>query len=100
MEPTGYAFAHLDSLACDLFVHQHYMVFFRADSLEDATRILYGMIDIGSINSVSVDDIPTSNLSWGGHFSDRLIENMPLGLAANLIPLIMIAIAFLIIAQK
>ncbi|MBK5551682.1 MBOAT family protein [Pseudomonas sp. TH03] len=75
-------------------------VFFRADSLEDATRILYGMIDIGSINSVSVDDIPTSNLSWGGHFSDRLIENMPLGLAANLIPLIMIAIAFLIIAQK
>jgi hypothetical protein len=58
------------------------------------------MIDIGSINSVSVDTIPTSNLSWGGHFSDRLIENMPVGLAANLIPFVMIAIALFIIAQK
>lgn len=75
-------------------------VFFRANTLDDATRLLHSMFDIRSMNDLSVAGVPTSSLAWGGVLSDRLIEILPIGLIANIAPLTMITIAFVIIRRK
>lgn len=75
-------------------------VFFRAKTMDDALRILRGMVDISSILYRKVGDLPTSNLSWGGCFSDYLLRWLPVGLAANFLCFAMCAIAFVIIKQK
>ncbi|UQS15052.1 MBOAT family protein [Pseudomonas sp. HS6] len=75
-------------------------VFFRADTVADALRILRGLVDFDSIHQLAVNTVPTANLAWGGTFSDRLLEILPAGLVANLAPTLMIAIALLIIRQK
>jgi hypothetical protein len=75
-------------------------VFFRADTVDDALRILRGLVDFDSIHQLAVNSVPTANLAWGGIFSDRLLEILPAGLVANLAPTLMIAIALLIIRQK
>lgn len=75
-------------------------VFFRADSIDDALRILRGMVDFDSIHQLSVNTVPTANLAWGGTLSDRLLETLPTGLTANLAPTLMIAVALLIIRRK
>jgi D-alanyl-lipoteichoic acid acyltransferase DltB (MBOAT superfamily) len=75
-------------------------IFFRANTLDDANRLLRSMFDIQSMNDLSVDGVATSSLAWGGILSDRLTETLPIGLIANIAPLSMIAIAFAIISQK
>ncbi|MBD9566235.1 MBOAT family O-acyltransferase [Pseudomonas sp. PDM09] len=75
-------------------------IFFRANTLDDANRLLRSMFDIQSMNDLSVDGVATSSLAWGGILSDRLTEILPIGLIANIAPLSMIAIAFAIISQK
>jgi alginate O-acetyltransferase complex protein AlgI len=75
-------------------------VFFRAKSLDDAQRILSGMVDFSSILSLSMSSLPTANLAWSGPLGDRLLTSLPPGIAANVLPLIFIVIALFVCAQK
>ncbi|SUD81149.1 membrane bound O-acyl transferase, MBOAT [Pseudomonas aeruginosa] len=75
-------------------------VFFRATSMQEAMSILGGMIDIRSISSESLAEIPTSDLAWAGVISDKLLQFLPIGVVANSLCYGMIAAAFLIISQK
>jgi D-alanyl-lipoteichoic acid acyltransferase DltB (MBOAT superfamily) len=75
-------------------------VFFRATSVDDAVRILRGMIDFNSIQDLSTDIIPTAKLAWGGTFSDQLLEALPAGMVAHVLPILMIAACVVIIRQK
>lgn len=75
-------------------------VFFRADSMDSALRVLRGMADIGSISAFSVMDVPTRSLVWGGWFSDRLLDWLPAGLAANVLCYGAIVLTLWIISRK
>ena len=75
-------------------------VFFRADSLESALRVLRGMADIGSISAFSMMDVPTRSLVWGGWFSDHLLKWLPAGLAANVLCYGAIVLTLWIISRK
>ncbi len=75
-------------------------VFFRAKTLADVLRVLGGMVDFGSIANLPISAIPTANLAWGGTLADRLLQLLPVGLAANIICLMAIAGGFIIISQK
>ncbi|EOX9126007.1 MBOAT family O-acyltransferase [Pseudomonas aeruginosa] len=75
-------------------------VFFRATSMQEAMSILGGMIDVRSISSESLAEIPTSDLAWAGVISDKLLQFLPIGVVANSLCYGMIAAAFLIISQK
>jgi D-alanyl-lipoteichoic acid acyltransferase DltB (MBOAT superfamily) len=86
-------------LSTFLFVNTTW-VFFRAHTLEDAVGILAGMVNINSIQEISIRNSPTSSFAWGGVFSDRLLELLPSGLAVNLAPITMIGITLIIISQR
>lgn len=75
-------------------------VFFRAKTLDDARRIIGGMMDINSVFDFPVIAIPTGNLAWGGWFSDYLLRWLPTGLAANMLCFGAIILALGIISQK
>jgi len=75
-------------------------VFFRAKTLHDAQKVLKGMVDLGSVWSFPLADVPTFKLAWGGTFMDQLLRVLPLGLAVNLISLPLIATGFVILRQK
>jgi D-alanyl-lipoteichoic acid acyltransferase DltB (MBOAT superfamily) len=75
-------------------------VFFRAESMDGAMKILRGMADVGSVFNYAVADIPTKNLAWGGWLSDYLLRTLPNGLAANFMCIIALVFAFIIIKQK
>lgn len=80
-----------------LFVNTTW-VFFRAQTLSDALRVLRGMVDIGS--SLPIGAIPTANLAWGGKLSDLLLLLLPAGFAANLGCLLAIGLGFMIVSKK
>ena len=75
-------------------------VFFRADSMDSALRVLRGMADIGSISAFSMMDVPTRSLVWGGWFSDHLLKWLPAGLAANVLCYGAIVLTLWIISRK
>lgn len=75
-------------------------IFFRAKSMTDAKRVLSGMVNINSINHLPIESIPTENLAWAGWFADNLLWWFPVGLSANILTYLAIAIAFVIIYQK
>jgi|APLak6261674355_1056100.scaffolds.fasta_scaffold00308_4 D-alanyl-lipoteichoic acid acyltransferase DltB (MBOAT superfamily) len=75
-------------------------VFFRAKTLDDAIRIMSGMVNTDSIFNLSLTAIPTNKLAWAGWFSDELLRGLPVGLAANILCFGAIILAFGIIRQK
>lgn len=75
-------------------------VIFRAKTLDDALRIIYGMMDIDSVLNFPVMAIPTNKLAWGGWFSDYLLRWLPTGLTANVLCFGAIVLAFGIISQR
>jgi alginate O-acetyltransferase complex protein AlgI len=75
-------------------------VFFRAKSMVDAKRVLSGMVDIKSAIHLPIETIPTANLAWAGWFADSLLAWFPVGLAANALTYLAIAVAFIITYQK
>jgi alginate O-acetyltransferase complex protein AlgI len=74
-------------------------IFFRANSMEDALRIIKGMADIDSLH-LKVSQIATTNLAWGGKFSDYLISMLPNGIAANIFCFVFIIAGFIVTTQK
>lgn len=75
-------------------------IFFRANSIDDAVRIMRGMIDVGSIIHLPVSSIPTQNLAWLGVGADSLLRWLPPGLVANFLCFCVILMAFILISQK
>ena len=75
-------------------------IFFRADTLENALRILRGMADINSVFNLTVLHVPTDSLVWGGWFSDYLLRWLPAGLAANVLCFVAVLLTLGIISRK
>lgn len=75
-------------------------VFFRASSIQDAINILKAMIDIDSISSVPINDIPIKNLSALGVLADNMADFVPLGVAAYVTQMMAILFGFFIISRK
>lgn len=75
-------------------------VFFRAKTLDDALRVLRGMIDFRSVFSYTSKTVPTSDLAWGGWLSDVLLNYMPASLIGQVPVYLAIFGAFVLIAQK
>lgn len=75
-------------------------IFFRADSLEAALRILRGMGDIRSVFELTALHVPTDSLVWGGWFSDYLLRWLPAGLAANILCFVAILLTLGIISRR
>jgi len=75
-------------------------VFFRARTMDDALRVLRGMVDVGSVFHLPVEDIPTAYLAWGGWLSDYLLTGLPNGLAMNILCFGAVTVAFTIVSQK
>lgn len=75
-------------------------VFFRAKTLDDAHRIISGMVDIDSAFHLQVNQISTNSLAWGGLFSDYLLKWLPAGLTANVLCLSVIILSSVILNKK
>ncbi|SOD41826.1 MBOAT family O-acyltransferase [Nitrosovibrio sp. Nv4] len=75
-------------------------IFFRANTPDDALRVIRGMADIDSVLNFPVIDIPANSLVWGGWFSDYLLRWLPAGLAANVLCFGAIMLTLGIISQK
>ena len=75
-------------------------VVFRAKTPADALKVLHGMLDLKSAWNLAIADIPTQRLAWSGPLGDRLLALLPHGVVANLFPLLAIALAFYLCAQK
>jgi alginate O-acetyltransferase complex protein AlgI len=75
-------------------------IFFRADTLESALRIIRGMADINSVFNLTALHVPTDSLVWGGWFSDYLLRWLPAGLAANILCFVAILLTLGIISRK
>jgi len=75
-------------------------VFFRAKTIDDATRVLRGMVDFRSILSHESASIPTYDLAWAGVQSDRLLQILPASLVGQIPTYLAIIAAFVMIAQK
>ena len=75
-------------------------VFFRAKTFDDAARVLHGMVDVNSLFRLPIQSISTDSLAWGGIFSDRLVEVLPVALVANLLCVAAIALALAILGRK
>lgn len=75
-------------------------VFFRAKTLDDARRVLGGMIDFSSIFGKTAAMIPTSHLAWGGWLSDILLQFLPATFIGQAPIYVAIIAAFVLIAQK
>jgi len=75
-------------------------VFFRAKTLDDAIRVLRGMIDLRSVFGPSADLTPTSHLAWAGALSDTLVNIFPASLFGQIPAYLAIIAAFVMIAQR
>jgi alginate O-acetyltransferase complex protein AlgI len=75
-------------------------VFFRAKSLDDAIRILMGMVDIDSILQNRSRFNLTADLAWGGWLSDKFLVILPAALVGQLPIYLAIGLALILVAQK
>jgi hypothetical protein len=82
-----------------LFVNMAW-VFFRAENLADAMRILSGMVDFASALPVPVDQAATSDLAWAGYLSDVLLRGMPAAMLGQLPIMALIASCFFVLSRN
>ncbi len=75
-------------------------VFFRATDMESALNVLKGMCDLNNAYSVTLINVPTQSLAWGGVFIDSIADVLPVGVLVNLFACILIIIAFFSIFLK
>ena len=59
-------------------------VFFRATTLEDAFRVLKGMVNLGPTLDLAAVDIPTAGFAWGGWSIDIWLQWLPPAMVAQL----------------
>jgi alginate O-acetyltransferase complex protein AlgI len=75
-------------------------IFFRAKSIDDALRILHGMLDVGSLVFIDIRDLSTQRLAWGGSLFESKLWFLSPVIQANILPLLLIAISFVFVAQR
>lgn len=75
-------------------------VFFRAKTMDDALRVLRGLVDLPSAGFIALADVPTRGLAWAGWLVDEMADWLPGGLIANLPCFLTLALGFAVIAQK
>lgn len=75
-------------------------VFFRAQTLDDARRVLGGMLDFTSIWGQRPLSIPVDSLAWAGTWSDHLVTYLPYSMIPYIFTYFAISISFIIIKQK
>jgi D-alanyl-lipoteichoic acid acyltransferase DltB (MBOAT superfamily) len=75
-------------------------VFFRAKTLDDASRVLRGLIDFRSVFGQTVASLPAADFAWAGWMSDELLRLMPAGLVGHLPAYIAIVAALAVISQR
>lgn len=81
-----------------LFVNAAW-VFFRARTMDDALRVLTGMVDLPSALQKSAADLPTALLAPFGPLADTLLAVLPASMAAWLPTYLALGMAFLLVAQ-
>ncbi|WP_146047354.1 hypothetical protein [Pseudomonas putida] len=57
-------------------------------------------MDFKSISATPVASIPTADLTWAGTGADALLAHLPSGLAAHVVSYVMIAVAFVVCANR
>lgn len=75
-------------------------VFFRAKTLEDAQRVLAGMVDFGSLSGTPATIPPTADLAWAGIGADVLLTILPASVIGQLPVLLAFAAAFVIVSRR
>ena len=75
-------------------------VFFRAKTLDDAFRVLRGMVDFSSVLGHTAVVIPVADLAWGGWLSDILLKFMPASFIGQFPIYLAIFATFMLIPQK
>ena len=75
-------------------------VFFRAKTLDDAFRVIGGMIDFRSAFENATNSSLVSDLAWGGWLSDLALHIFPASLIGLFPVYMMIIVAFVIVTQK
>ena len=75
-------------------------VFFRAKTLDDALRVIGGMIDFRSAFGNAANSTPVSDLAWAGWMSDLALHIFPASLVGLFPVYLMIIVAFVIVTQK
>jgi len=78
-------------------------VFFRAKTLDDATRVLRGMAGLTEVAAARKDILnsaPASEIALGGWLSESLLRIFPAGFVAYAATFLAIIAAFAIVRQK
>lgn len=75
-------------------------VFFRAHSIEDAKRILYGMGNISSLYAIAIEQTPTAMIAWSGTLGDALAHYLPVGIVEHFLCVLLITTGFVITPFK
>lgn len=75
-------------------------VFFRAEEMNDALKVLRGMAGVAGFYPSTTDDIATAKLASAGQFYETYLGFLPIGIAVHSLILILIAIAFFIVSRK
>ena len=75
-------------------------VFFRAKTIDDAERVLRGMLDIESALAYTARTVPTSDLAWGGFLSDTMLAYMPAALIGHMPSYLAIIVGFVLLRQR
>lgn len=82
-----------------LFVNAAW-VFFRAKTIDDAVRVLRGMVDVRSALGHTALTVPTSDLAWAGFLADALLALLPATLIGHAPTYLAILAAFVLIRQR
>lgn len=75
-------------------------VFFRAKDLQSAKRILFGMVDFGTLSTSTASSLPTHSLAWGGALFDRVPDWIPLAMATQIPLFVALAIALALCSRS
>lgn len=75
-------------------------VFFRANDMQSALRVLQGMFNFKDIVNRDLSRVETSKMAWSGDLFNKYYDVFPSGFIANVMPLFFIAIAFYIVSRE
>lgn len=75
-------------------------IFFRAEDMNSALKVLRGMLDFSSIMKYELSSVVTPKVDFYGSFLDKYSLVIPSGLLVNILPLFFIFLAFLIIFRS
>lgn len=75
-------------------------IFFRAKEMEDALKVIRGMVGLNGFYEANVANIATQRLAWSGTFYETYLGFIPVGVAVNSLIFLLIGLGFVVIRQK